>query len=247
MLKLAFLLVLLLSSSLSVRSKRFGGAWIPKSCFLIPKQQSLADVPSSPVRCGQSKSLHDKTTNIRIPHAAFLNSLRGGAAVVTEFQASTGVGMPPLRLWIGPALVCTFSYALYNICIKKASTSIDPMLGGVLLQIVAAILGTLLLVGTRVTAQSTRSIPTRADGIKWAILAGLAVGVAEILSFMISSLGVQAMQSIPIVIGGSVLFGTILGTVWLNEVLTVKGWCGVFLIAAGIALVGMDPSSVGLH
>jgi drug/metabolite transporter (DMT)-like permease len=55
------------------------------------------------------------------------------------------------------------------------------------------------------------------------------------------------MQSIPIVIGGSVLLGTILGTVWLKEVLTVKGWCGVVLIAAGIALVGMDPGSAGLN
>jgi transporter family protein len=158
--------------------------------------------------------------------------------------------MPPLRLWIGPALVCVFSYALYNIFIETASTSIDPMLGGVLLQVVAALLGTLLLVGKvgkRTASQSTGSIPTRAGGIKWSILAGLAVGVAEILSFMSSSLGVQAMQSIPIVIGGSVLFGTILGTVWLKEVLTVKGWCGVVLIAAGIALVGMDPGSAGLH
>jgi transporter family protein len=145
--------------------------------------------------------------------------------------------------------VCAFSYALYNIFIKKASTSIDPMLGGVLLQIVAALLGTLLLAGKRVSGvQSTgRRIPTRPDGIKWAVLAGLAVGVAEILSFVISGMGVQAMQSIPIVVGGSVLFGTILGSVWLKEILTVKGWCGVVLIATGIALVGMDPGSTGLH
>jgi transporter family protein len=143
--------------------------------------------------------------------------------------------------------VCAFSYALYNIFIKKASTSIDPMLGEVLLQIVAALLGTLLLAGKHVSVQSIGSIPTRADGIKWAVLAGLAVGVAEILSFVISGMGVQAMQSIPIVVGGSVLFGTILGSVWLKEILTVKGWCGVVLIATGIALVGIDPGSTGLH
>jgi transporter family protein len=239
MLKLAFIHVLLLSALLRVRalgtSKRF-----------IPKRQSMEDAPSTHVRRG--KSLGAATPNHRhsfaggLPDAALLSSLRGGAAVL-----SSKVAVPPLRLWIGPALVCAFSYALYNVFIKKASTSIDPMLGGVLLQIVAALLGTLLLVGKRATAQSTGSIPTRPDGIKWAILAGLAVGAAEILSFLISSMGVQAMQSIPIVIGGSVLFGTILGTVWLKEALTGKGWCGVFLIAAGIALVGIDPGSSGLH
>jgi transporter family protein len=244
--KLAFLLVLLLSASLRVRargiSKRFG-VRIQKPCFLIPKpRQSLSDAPSSSVRRG--KSLLAASPNYRHllgtgpPHAAPPLSFRGGATVL----AST-VEVPPLRLWIGPALVCAFSYALYNIFIKKASTYIDPMLGGVLLQIVAALLGTLLLVGKRATAQSTGSIPTRADGIKWAVLAGLAVGAAEILAFVISSMGVQAMQSIPIVIGGSVLFGTVLGTVWLKEALTVKGWCGVVLIAAGIALVGMDSGN----
>jgi transporter family protein len=244
MLNLAFVLVLLLGASLSVNSKRLGVQIHKPSCFLIPKRQSaLADVPSSPLRCGPS--LRAATPNRGIPDAALSTSLRGGA-VATEFQASI-MGVPPLRLWIWPALVCAFSYALYNIFIKKASASIDPMLGGVLLQIVAALLGTLLLVGKRATAQSTGSIPTQADGVKWAILAGIAVGVAEILSFMISSMGVQAMQSIPIVIGGSVLFGTILGTVWLKEVLTVKGWCGVVLIAAGIGLVGVDPGSGGLH
>jgi drug/metabolite transporter (DMT)-like permease len=64
---------------------------------------------------------------------------------------------------------------------------------------------------------------------------------------MISSMGVQAKQSIPIVIGGSVLFGTVLGRVWLKEVITAKGWCGVVLIATGIGLVGMDPGSGGLN
>jgi transporter family protein len=250
MLKLAFLLVLLLSASLRVRSKGFG-VRIQKPCFLTPKRQSLVDVLSSSLQCG--RSLSAATPNYRhsfgrgTADASLSTSLRGGAVAAAEIQSST-VGVPPLRLWIGPALVCALSYALYNIFIKKASTSIDPMLGGVLLQIVAALLGTLLLAGKRVSAQSPGSIPTRADGIKWAILAGLAVGVAEILSFMISSMGVQVMQSIPIVIGGSVLFGTILGAVWLKEILTVKGWCGVVLIAAGIALVGMDPGSItGLH
>jgi transporter family protein len=234
MLKLAFLLVLLLSASLRVHSEHFG-VRIQKPCFLVPKL-------SSPVRCGQSQSLRDKTANLGLPDAAFLTSLRGGAV-----EAASTVGVPPLRLWIGPALVCALLFALYNICIKKASASIDPMLGGALLQIVAALLGTLILVGKRAASQSTGSIPTRAHGIKWAILAGLAVGCAELLSFTISSMGVQAMQSIPIVIGGSVLFGTVLGRVWLKEVLTVKGWCGVVLIAAGIALVGMDPGSAGQH
>ena len=78
------------------------------------------------------------------------------------------------------------------------------------------------------------------EGVHWAILAGLAVGTAEIVSFFVSSLGVQAMQSIPIIIGGSVMFGTVLGAVALHEELSLRGWLGVLMISAGISLVGLD-------
>lgn len=168
--------------------------------------------------------------------------------------AATSSSTPPaLITWIVPALLCALSYALYNLFIKKASATIDPLVGGVLLQIVAAALGGIVLIVKRATTTTTTRATTavatctagssslhRAAGLKWAVAAGLAVGLAELLSFIISGMGVQAMQSIPIIVGGSVLCGTVLGAVWLGEALTIKGWLGVLLIAAGIALVGMD-------
>eukprot|EP00980_Cylindrotheca_fusiformis_P016217 scaffold4819_cov66-Cylindrotheca_fusiformis.AAC.2 len=52
---------------------------------------------------------------------------------------------PALLKWIWIALACAICYALYNISIKKGSASINPILGGVILQFVAALLGSLLL------------------------------------------------------------------------------------------------------
>jgi drug/metabolite transporter (DMT)-like permease len=86
-----------------------------------------------------------------------------------------------------------------------------------------------------------------AAGVRWAICAGIAVGVAEMLSFFVSSLGVQAMQSIPTIIGGSVFFGCLLGFVLLHEVLSLTGWVGVAMICAGISLVGLDPAATAAH
>ena len=77
-------------------------------------------------------------------------------------------------------------------------------------------------------------------GLVWAVAAGLSVGAAELLSFVVSGMGVPATQSIPIIIGGSILIGTILGSVWLKESLSSTGWFGVLLIAIGITLVGMN-------
>lgn len=166
--------------------------------------------------------------------------LRGGASVVL----SAATASPALSVWAGPAFACALSYALYNLFIKKASASMDPILGGVLLQIVAASLGAALLAVQR--ARATAPLEISKLGIKWAIAAGAAVGAAEILSFIISGLGVPASKSIPAIIGGSVVMGTLLGALWLGEKLTARGWGGIVLIAIGIALVGMDPGA-SLH
>jgi transporter family protein len=152
---------------------------------------------------------------------------------------------PPVAVWIGPALICALMYALYNIFIKKGSASINPILGGVILQFVAATCGTLLLVILTVKEGTEETMQYDKAGVWWAVMAGVAVGAAEILSFIVSGMGVQSMQSIPIIIGGSVLFGTVLGATVLHEVLTYKGWFGVFLIAVGIGLVGTDPGGAG--
>ncbi|GKY97964.1 hypothetical protein MPSEU_000754400 [Mayamaea pseudoterrestris] len=153
---------------------------------------------------------------------------------------------PQLVVWIGPALVCALMYALYNICIKQGSNSIHPVLGGVILQFVAAILGSLLL-GVIIYQNSNgfQELECDVTGVAWAVGAGAAVGAAEILSFIVSGMGVQATQSIPVIIGGSVLFGTTLGYTVLKESLSGTGWAGVFLIAVGITLVGIDPGGAG--
>jgi transporter family protein len=175
------------------------------------------------------------------------SSLRGGSSTVL-LASSTIIPIAPSS-WMVPAVACATSYALYNLFIKKASdASIDPILGGVLLQFVAAWIGTCLWLGQRLMATS-RGTPTTLmitkSGIIWSVAAGVAVGAAEILSFIVSGKGVPATQSIPIIVGGSILVGTLLGAVWLQERLSKTGWMGVVLIAAGIALVGLD--GVGGH
>jgi uncharacterized membrane protein len=104
---------------------------------------------------------------------------------------------PPLLIWIWPALLCALAYALYNIFIKKGSASIHPILGGVILQIVAAFLGTLLLIFI-VVQDGMDTLEFDRSGINWSVLAGVAVGSAEMLSFFVMGLGVQATQAIPI-------------------------------------------------
>lgn len=72
-------------------------------------------------------------------------------------------------------------------------------------------------------------------------ISGLAVGIAEMLSFCVSGLGVPACMSIPTIIGGSVGVGAILGLLMLGETLMLQGWFGVSLLITGIGFVATDP------
>ena len=191
----------------------------------------------------------DEETSNRV--AMTTTTLRGGGGgggVGSGMMAVAATSATPFSSWLIPAVSCATAYALYNLFIKKsASHDMDPILGGVILQFVAAVMGSVLYLGQRVfTARGSTTIKMISrQGVQWSMAAGLAVGAAELLSFIVSGKGVPATQSIPIIVGGSILLGSILGTVWLQERLSPKGWVGVALIAAGIVLVGMDPSSSG--
>jgi transporter family protein len=126
----------------------------------------------------------------------------------------------------------------YNICIKKGSASINPIVGAVILQFVAALYGSCILFVLYIHGMRPEH---DGKGILWACWAGIFVGSAELLSFCVSGMGVQASRSIPIIIGGSVGFGAILGIIMLGEELEFQGWSGVILLMTGIAFIATDP------
>lgn len=165
-------------------------------------------------------------------------SFRGGSTATKPNLEAAASGGPPFHAWILPALTCAVSYALYNISIKKASDDIDPVLGGVLLQVVAAMMGMIIFFGKSYGSDEAQLM--NQSGILWSVAAGMSVGMAEILSFIVSGKGVPATQSIPIVVGGSVLFGTMLGKFFLKEFVSYKGWGGILLISCGIVLIGLE-------
>ena len=97
---------------------------------------------------------------------------------VDEASSSILVGghlkEPAISQWLVPALLCAMAYAMYNIFIKKGSTSIHPVLGGVILQFVAAIVGSILCL-TLVYGPREEEMFYDSRGITYAILAGVSV------------------------------------------------------------------------
>jgi transporter family protein len=102
------------------------------------------------------------------------------------------------------------------------------------LQLVAAGLGAAWLLKLKLQGQP---LVVSGQGLALAALAGVSVGIAEILTFVVFSRGVPASVGTPVIVGGSVLLAALLGLVVLREALSFGQAGGLVLIVAGIALL----------
>ena len=136
--------------------------------------------------------------------------------------------------WLPLALLTALCLALYNFFIKLAANHVSPAVGAVVLQLVAALLGAVWLVKLKLQGQP---LAITNKGLGLAALAGLGVGLAEILTFVVFQRGVNSSVGTPVIVGGSVLLTAVLGLVVLREGLTVAQAGGLLFIVLGIALL----------
>ncbi|MDQ2771876.1 MAG: EamA family transporter [Bacteroidota bacterium] len=139
-----------------------------------------------------------------------------------------------ISAWLPLALLTALCLAGYNFFIKLSADELAPALGAVVLQVVAALLGALWLLKMRWQGQS---LGFSGKGLGLAALAGLGVGVAEILTFVLYQRGLPASVGTPVIVGGSVLLTAVLGAVVLRESLSLGQASGLLFIVAGIALL----------
>ena len=136
--------------------------------------------------------------------------------------------------WLPLALLTALCLALYNFFIKLAANHISPAVGAVVLQLVAAALGPVWLLKLKLGGQP---MGITSKGLGLAALAGVGVGLAEILTFVVFQRGVHSSVGTPLIVGGSVLLTAVLGVVVLSEGLTMPQAAGLLLIVVGIALL----------
>jgi transporter family protein len=111
---------------------------------------------------------------------------------------------------------------------------VHQIVGAVVLQAVALALGAAALLYLRARGAS---LPVTAAGVRWAVLAGIAVGLAEILTFFLFAGGTTAARGVPFVIGGGIAVGALLGVIVLRESLSVVQWTGLTLVVVGVVLL----------
>lgn len=136
--------------------------------------------------------------------------------------------------WIFLVLITAIFYGVYNVFIKISSGHINQIVGAVILQVVAALVGGVILVILKMT---NSPLVISQKGVWFAILAGVFVGLAEITSFFVFSKGVPVSIGIPIIIGGSILVGAILGLTFLKETLNPFHYLAIALIITGVVIL----------
>ena len=140
--------------------------------------------------------------------------------------------------WVLIALATAAAFGAYNVFIKLSSGKIDHVLGAVVLQVVAALLGGSYALFLKL---SGRELPVSREGVGYAALAGVAVGIAEILTFVVFSRGAPASLATPVIMGGSILITAVLGVLLLRERLGLPQVLGIVLVGVGIALLSRAP------
>jgi len=136
--------------------------------------------------------------------------------------------------WILLALFTAIFYGVYNFFIKVSAGYINQIAGAVILQAVATAVGGGILLFLKIT---NTPVAISNKGILYAVLAGVFVGLAEITSFFVFSKGVAVSTGVPIIIGGSVVFASILGILFLKETLTPIHLIAVILVIIGVVLL----------
>jgi|SRR3989344_2536352 len=136
--------------------------------------------------------------------------------------------------WVLLALVTAIFFGAYNFFIKVSSGHINQIAGAFILQAVATLVGGAILLFLKFT---NSPIEISDKGILYAVLAGLFIGLAEITSFFVFSKGINLSIGLPIIIGGGLVFGSLLGILFLKEVLTPIHLLAMILVIIGIVLL----------
>ncbi|MDO1447777.1 EamA family transporter [Rhodocytophaga aerolata] len=136
--------------------------------------------------------------------------------------------------WLTLLIITAVFFGFYNFFIKVSAGHIHEILGAVILQAIALLLGGIALVYLKL-----KQVPfeNSGKGLLFAVLAGVFVGLAEITSFYAFSKGTPASVGIPVIVGGTVIVGTLLGVIFLKEQLHCQHYAGIVLILTGIYIL----------
>ena len=136
--------------------------------------------------------------------------------------------------YLTSALLAAVSFGFYNFFVGKAGNKITPFVATILLSVTGALVAILV---TLIVKYTGGKITVSPEGIKFAILAGLTAGIAEIFYFLTFTKNPSITTVLPIVFTVTVVTGVILGLLFNNESLSTCKFFGMGLSLLALYLL----------
>jgi len=112
------------------------------------------------------------------------------------------------------AIVAGALFACYQLAVKLSANHIQEMLGAVILQVVAMVVGICIFLIWKAGAEPLVYTTT---GLKYVMLAGLFVSLAELMTFYAFSQDISPSVGIKVIIGVNILVGLGLDYFWFKN------------------------------
>jgi len=135
------------------------------------------------------------------------------------------------------AMLAGVLFACYQLAIKLSATHIQELFGAVILQAVAVVVGLFLFLVVR--DSETTMVYTR-EGIRFAIIAGIFVSLAEIATFYALAQDISPSIGITLIVGFNILIGLCLDYFWLKSDLSWVQLLGILLVLLGVVLISWE-------
>ncbi|GEM_PF-4965950 len=132
------------------------------------------------------------------------------------------------------AIIAGALFACYQLAVKLSATHIQEMLGAVVLQAVAVVVGVFIFL---ILKDGQEPLVYTSTGLKFAIIAGIFVSLAEIVAFYAFSQAIPASVGITLIVGVNILVGLGLDYFWFKSNLSYTQLLGILLILAGVILI----------
>lgn len=146
-------------------------------------------------------------------------------------------------------LLITICYAAYNLLVKVSSSYVDsqstsPIIATIILQSTALMVSLVYLL---FLIRQTVNLALPIKAYAWAAVAGLCIGLAEVLYFYLfrgfaDENPIAASSAIPFIVGGTIVIAVAVSHFIFKESLNSGQWFGVGLGFVGMIVIALNSN-----
>jgi len=135
-------------------------------------------------------------------------------------------------------ILAAIAFGLWTVFHQIASTSINQVLGAVIVSATAVVIGLVTLLVQQVKF-SELTVSTK--GVTFLVLAGVMAFALDILALKAYAKGIPITVGAPILIGGSIVVASVIG-VLMGESVSVVKITGLILVVGGAIILSMTTA-----